>query len=98
MQYTNGTETVDAIAWSNDFSQILTFLQDNPPVLDPKVLEDNPAALGVIEQDGDLVVFVGGDAVFQHAHLGDFLVRGANLKLRAIDQTTFTATFTPVTP
>jgi hypothetical protein len=98
MQYTNGTETVDAVAWSGDFAQIVAFLQANPPVLDPKVLEDNPAALGVVEQDGDLVVFVGGDAVFQRAHPGDFLVRGANLKLRAIDQTTFTATFTLVTP
>jgi hypothetical protein len=95
-QYTNGTETVDAIAWEGDFSQVVSFLQANPPILDPKVTEDNPTALGVAQQGEDLVVFVGGPQPYQTCVPGDFLVRGANLHLRTIDQATFQATFAPV--
>ncbi len=95
-RYTNGIEVVDAIVWMGDFSQIEAFLQENLPVLDPKVTEDNPSALGVIEQDNDLVVFVGGDQVYQRGRFGDFLVRGADLHLRVIDQSTFESTFVVV--
>ncbi len=96
-KYTNGTETVDAIAWTGDFSLIVTFLQDNPPILDPKITEDDPSAIGVVErEDGTLAIFVGGDEVYQNAHVSDMLIRGSNLHLRTSDATTFAASFTPI--
>lgn len=94
-RYTNGTETVDAIAWTRDFTQVTSFLQANPPVLNPKVLEDNPNAIGVIEQPpGTLTVFT--DSGYEFAQNTDMLIRGGDHKLRTSTAAVFNQTFTLV--
>jgi hypothetical protein len=94
-RYTNGVETVDTIAWDGDFSHVTSFLQSNPPVLNPKVLEDNPNAIGVIEQPlGTLTVFT--DAGYEFAQLTDMLIRGGDHKLRTSTAAVFNQTFTLV--
>lgn len=94
-KYTNGTEMVDAIMWTGDFTQIQAFLQQNPPVLDPKATEDK--ALGVEPwQDGTLLILVGPNQTYQTCRLTDMLIRGGDLKLRSSDSRTFEQTFTLV--
>lgn len=90
-RYTNGTETVDAMFWAGDFAAVTTFLHDNPPILDPKVLEDNPNALGVVEIDGTLRVFTSGG--YETVGINDALIRGADLRLRGQAHDSFVAEF-----
>jgi hypothetical protein len=91
-RYTNGTEVVDAIAWDGNFSNVTAFVTANPPIVPAKVTEDNPSAIGVIEQPpGSLTVFT--EAGYEVAALGDFLIRGADLKLRTSTAVTFNASF-----
>lgn len=97
-QYTNGTDTIDAIQWTGDLNAIGAFLSSVEPFfVDPKVTEDNPDATGVSElPDGRLSVYVGGDTVFAYAQANDWLAKGTDGHLGAIDAATFAATWAPV--
>lgn len=97
-KYTNGSETIDAVQWTGNFSTIQTFLVEvSPFFIDPKVTEDNPNSTGVADLlDGRLSVFVGGSTVFEYAQSGDWLAKGANTHLRTIDAVSFAANWTLV--
>jgi hypothetical protein len=86
-----------AIAWSGTFADVTAFLAANPPFLHPKVLEDNPNAIGIVEiPDGTLAVY-GIDGTPTIAHLTDMILRAqTDHALTVVGAAAFAANYTLV--
>ena len=86
-----------AVTWAGNFADITAFLAANPPLLHPKVTEDNPAAIGItLLPSGDLAVY-GIDGTPIVCHLTDSVLRAATDHwLSVVTAATLASSFTLV--